>query len=446
MHRWIFTFLLGLFFLAPQAAQSADKYGITEKTLENGLDVIVIHNPAVPLVTVEINVKNGGFTEGPEYTGLSHLYEHMFFKANKVIPNQEAYLERLRELGASWNGSTGNERVNYFFTVPKDSIEPAMVFMYDAITGPLFKQEELAKERPVVIGEYDRNEANPYYLLYVAVNKKVWWKYYSRKNPLGERSVILSATTEKMQTIQNRYYIPNNSALILAGDVTPEEGFSLAKKIFSSWKRGPDPFKAYPIPEHPPIPKTETLVITAPVNAVTVMMEWEGPSVTKDPKATYAADILSFILRQKTSKFYKNLVESGLSYGVDLAYQTLAHTGPIMVNAQTSADKYKSFLEALQKELESMSSPDYFTDAQLANAKTILAIDDQYARERPSEFCHTVGYWWAIAGLDYYLNYVENSAKVTRKDISEYLKTYIIGKPYIMGTLLSSDARKKLGF
>jgi zinc protease len=446
MYRILLALTLVLLLFTPLSARSADKYGITQKTLGNGLDVIVVHNPGVPLVTVEIDVKNGGFTEGPEYTGLSHLYEHMFFKANKVIPNQERYLERLREIGASWNGTTGDERVNYFFTVPKDSVLPAMVFMHDAITGPLFQQEELVKERPVVIGEYDRAEANPYYLLYVAVNKKVWWKYYSRKNALGEREVILNATTQKMQTIQNRYYIPNNSALILAGDITPDEGFSLAEKVFSSWKRGPDPFKANPIPEHPPIPKTDTVVITAPVNAVTIMMEWEGPSVTKDPKATYAADILSYILRQRSSRFFRNLIESGLAYGADLNYLTLAHTGPITFNGQTSAEKYKSFLEALQKELNAMGSPDYFSDDQLTNAKTILATEEEYGRERPSQFAHTVGLWWAIAGLDYYLNYVENSAKVTRKDISDYLTRYVIGKPYIMGTLLSADDRKTLGF
>ena len=62
---------------------NAQKYDIYSKTLDNGLDVIVIHNPAVPLITVEIVVKNGSYTEPPEYDGLSHLYDHMFFKANK---------------------------------------------------------------------------------------------------------------------------------------------------------------------------------------------------------------------------------------------------------------------------------------------------------------------------------------------------------------------------
>jgi zinc protease len=83
--------------------------------LKNGLEVLVIEDKTVPLVTIEISVKNGSFTESPEYNGLSHLYEHMFFKANKDIPNQEAFLNRTNELGMEWNGTTSNERVNYFF-------------------------------------------------------------------------------------------------------------------------------------------------------------------------------------------------------------------------------------------------------------------------------------------------------------------------------------------
>ncbi|HYO23252.1 MAG TPA: insulinase family protein, partial [Flavisolibacter sp.] len=84
--------------------------------LDNGLEVVVIENHKVPLATIEIAVKNGAYTEGPEFSGLSHLFEHMFFKANKVYSDQEKFLKRTQELGAIWNGTTGNERVNYFFT------------------------------------------------------------------------------------------------------------------------------------------------------------------------------------------------------------------------------------------------------------------------------------------------------------------------------------------
>jgi zinc protease len=445
MPRRVLPTLALAFLLVGGATALAQKYEIYQKTLTNGLDVIVIHNPSVPLVTVEINVHNGAYTESPEFSGLSHLYEHMFFKANKVIPSQERYLERIRELGASWNGSTGDERVNYFFTIPRDSLVPALVFMYNAITSPLFLQEELVKERPVVTGEYDRAESNPFFLLNRAVSKQVWWKYYTRKNPLGERDVILSATTAKMQTIEQRYYVPNNSALILAGDISPEEGFRLAEKYFLPWKRGADPFVANPVPEHPPIQKTETTVVEAPVNAVTIMMVWQGPSVRKDPRATYAADVLSFILNQHTSQFYKDLVESGLTYGVNLTYQTEDQKGAITLFAQTSADKFEKCRTAVMEELKKMGDPGYFNDAQLENAKTILAIDEEYGRERPSQYSHTVGFWWAVAGLDYYLSYVDNLKKATRQDIAYYLNTYVNGKPYVMGVLSSSQDRKKLG-
>lgn len=138
---------------------------IHSKKLANGLEVIVIENHAVPIVTVELDVKNGSYTESPEFNGLSHLYEHMFFKANRAIPSQEAYLRRTNQLGAVWNGTTSEERVNYYVTVGKDSLVPAMQFMEDAIRYPLFDQNELVRERPVVLGEFDRNEANPVFHL-----------------------------------------------------------------------------------------------------------------------------------------------------------------------------------------------------------------------------------------------------------------------------------------
>ena len=128
-------------------------------THPNGLDVIVLESHPVPLATIEICVKNGAYTETPDFDGLSHLYEHMFFKANEVIPNQERYMERLRELGASWNGSTSEEQVNYFMTIPAEDLKEGVEFMRDALRTPLFIQEELERERPVVAAEYDRDRS-----------------------------------------------------------------------------------------------------------------------------------------------------------------------------------------------------------------------------------------------------------------------------------------------
>jgi zinc protease len=130
---------------------------------------------------------------------------------------------------------------------------------------------------------------------------------------------------------------------------------------------------------------------------------------------------------------------------VNFSYYTLDHTGPITIFAQTSAENLKPLQDAIFKELKDMERPDYFTDEQLENAKTILAINEKYGREEPSEFVHTVGFWWAVAGLDYYLNYVENLRGVTTEDIQRFLKTYVLEKPYIMGVLVSPEQREELG-
>jgi zinc protease len=317
--------------------------------------------------------------------------------------------------------------------------------MRAAAISPLFLQSELERERPVVTGEYDRNEANPYYHLYREVNQKMWYKYYSRKNVLGERDVIMTCDQKKMQTIQNRYYIPNNSALFIAGDVKHEEIFKLAEQYFGDWKRGEDPFKLYPVPDHPPLTKNETVIVEKPVNAVMLQIGWHGPSLTKDTKATYAADVFSYITGQRNSKFQKNLVESGLLMFVGLNYYSLDHTGPITAQAQTTADKYQQAEKAIFEEIGKFTSPDYYTDEQLETAKYQLELNEMYQQERPSSFVHTVGFWWAVAnGLDYYLNYIDNLRKVTRKDINEYVQKYIQNAPYVKGILISPEDRKKV--
>src|SRR3954471_3908130 len=142
--------------------------------LDNGLEIVVIENAKVPLATAEIAVKNGAYTEGPEYSGLSHLFEHMFFKANNDYPNQEKFLKRTQELGAIWNGTTGEERVNYFFTVAKDSLEAGLKFMNAAIRFPIYREEDMKKERPVVDGEFQRAESDPDFQLWYACQQKLW--------------------------------------------------------------------------------------------------------------------------------------------------------------------------------------------------------------------------------------------------------------------------------
>jgi zinc protease len=409
--------------------------------LKNGLEVLVIEDRTVPLITVEICVKNGSYTEDPQYNGLSHLYEHMFFKANKDIPSQEAFLDRVNELGISFNGTTSNERVNYYFTLNKKFLAEGLSFMNSAIRYPLFDEQEMKNENPVVDGEFQRNESNPVFWLYNDLQKQLWGDLYSRKNTIGNHDIILSATTEKMRTIQQKYSYPNNSILVIAGDVNHGEAISKATEIFGSWEPSSfDPFVKYPIPEFKPLEKS-TLFFTENANTRNpfIMIGLHGPDTRNDLKATYAADVFSFLLTQKSSKFQQELVDSGLAFGANVSYQTCKYTGPINIVAVPNPEKIKEVIEKIEDHINQWDSDSYFTDEQLETAKTLLAVDDAHNREKTSSFVHAVTYWWASASIDYYTTYVENLKKVTREDIKRYVRTYIKGKPKAIGVLTTPD-------
>jgi zinc protease len=418
---------------------------IYSRTLQNGLEVIVIENPAVPLVTVELNVKNGAYTQTPEFAGLAHLYEHMFFKANRAIPNQERYLERMNELGAIWNGTTSTERVNYFITLGVDSLEAGLQFMEDAIRSPLFLEEELVRERPVEIGEYDRAESSPFFHLGRAIDTLLWSpEYYSRKNTIGDRDVILSTPPEKMRTIQELYYIPNNTALILSGAITRDRGFQLAERVFGDWPRGGEPF-ATPIPDPPPLTESKAVIVQQPVGTVTVQVQWQGPSVRHHTEDTYTADVLAQALSNPTSAFQKALVESGLAFSAGFTYLTQMHTGPVVISAQTTPDKALELHRAILAEVEKLGQPGYVTEEQLRAAQTQVRVAETYGREQASTFAHTVGFWWAVSGLDYYLDYVDEMQEVDTGDFAEFANQWMVGKPRVTGLLISPEALQATG-
>jgi len=418
---------------------------IDSQVLGNGLEVIIVEDHSVPLVTIALAVKNGSYTEPPELNGLSHLYEHMFFKQNRAIANAEDYLRAIGQLGIAYNGTTREEVVEYYFTTTSPNLRTAMQFMKDAARYPLFEQNEFDREKQVVIGEIDRNESNPFFPLTQEMTSRMFSKYTSRKNPLGNRQTVGNATTDMMRLIQQRYYVPNNSALVVTGDVAPAEVYKMAQEFYGDWaRREKDPFVEFPLVEHPPLTKSEGAVITSPVQNVIISVGWQGPSIGKDNPATYAADVFSFILRQPNSRFQRNLVDTGLVTGVDLGYYTQRNVGPIQLVAQTTPDKAHAALKAIYNEVSHFNDKDYFTDDQLESAKALLESDDLYSREKLSEYTHTLSFWWASTGLDYFRGYLGRLRATSRADISRYVTTYIHAKPHIGLAVMSPDAQSKV--
>jgi zinc protease len=413
------------------------------RQLANGLEMIVVEDHSIPLVTCELAVRNGSFTEPPELNGLSHLYEHMFFKANRASVTGEAYLDTIDQLGIIYNGQTQEELVNYYFTTTSPNVPVAMRFMRDAVRYPLFDENQFAQEREVVIGELDRHESNPFGFLSLEMNNRLFYKYPSRKNPGGDKQTVRSATTAMMKLIQSRYYVPNNSAIVVTGDVSPEAVFLLVQNLFGDWpRREKDPFVEFPLVEHPPLPKSEGAIIKEPVQNVIIELGWQGPSIGKDDASTYAADVFSFILRQPNSRFQRALVDTGLVSGANLGYYTQRNVGPINIIAQTTPENARAAVRAIYNEVAHFNDRDYYTDEQLETAKALLEADDLFNREKLSDYTHVISFWWASTGIDYFRGYLGNLRRTTRADISRYVTTYIQGKPHVGLAMLSEDAAK----
>ena len=431
--------------IAPLHAQRAElEKRIRRETLPNGLEVIVVENHGVPLATIEADARNGSFTQSATYEGLSHLYEHMFFKANASYPQPEAFVSRASELGAVFNGTTQEEDVAYYLTVPSDSTMPGLAFLASALQAPLFLPGELERERAVVIGEYDRNESDPFYALRTATGKALWGSAWSRKNPLGERQVILATTPEQMRTIQRKYYVPNNLALIVTGDVNADSVFAAARRLFGSWSRGADPFVTDPIPPVPPLTRNVGVIVEQPVNAVVVMLQWDGPGAHSDVPSTYAADVFSDVLNQPGSRFQRKLVDSGLWQSLGVNYYTLNNVGPITIEGEVAPGKMRDAIAALDRELTEVVKPGYLTAEAVDGVKRRRIVDTMENMERASGFAHQLGFWWAVTGMDYFYGYVDTMGKQTPDDLRRYATRYIVGHPRVTGVLISPETRRSL--
>ena len=418
---------------------------IRRDTLANGMEIIVVENHGVPLATLEIDARNGSFTQSPTYEGLSHLDEHMFFKANASYPQPEQFVARASALGAVFNGTTTEERVNYYLTLPSDSTMPGLAFLAAALRTPLFRADELERERAVVIGEYDRAESNPFYALTTATGKALWGTAWSRKNPLGERDVILRTTPAQMRAIQQKYYTPNNVALIVTGDVVSDSIFAAARRLFGDWPRAADPFVVDPIPPVPVLTVNKTVVVEQPVNAVLVMLQWQGPGAHADPAATYAADVFSDVLNQPGSRFQRALVDSGLWQSLLVNYYTLNQVGPITISGEVAPDKLRAAIAALDRELGEVVKPGYITADAVNGVKQKRIVETMESLERASGFAHQLGFWWAVTGMDYFFGYNDMMAKQTPDDLRRYATRYILGHPRVTGVLLSPETRKAIG-
>ncbi len=226
-------------------------YPIAEKTLPNGLRVVVSEDRTTPTVTVNLWVNVGSRHEAPGRTGFAHLFEHLMFQGSRSVASGE-HFSALMAQGGRLNATTWFDRTNYFETVPKGALELALWLEADR-HGHLLtavNQENLDNQRDVVKEEKRQRYDNvPYGNALIDVYATIFPADHPYHHPtIGSMEDLDAASLEDVHAFFRRYYGPNNTVLTLVGDISAQEGFAAVEKYF-----GPLPASAErpePQPHH----------------------------------------------------------------------------------------------------------------------------------------------------------------------------------------------------
>ncbi len=411
---------------------TAHAAGYELQTLGNGLTVIVSEDDSAPVVTICIAVKTGSTCQTEADCGLAHFYEHMFFKGNMQLPDQTAYNARLGELGIVRNGTTSDEIVRYYITLPSERFEEGLEFMYYAIATPLFDESEMAVERSVILNEYQRNTTSPYWDYWKAREAVLHPSAPWRANGIGLPEVIESADRSVMDAFRSTYYTPDNCALIIAGSVDGDSAFALAESWMSAWEYGGrSDYDLLPMLVE--ISRDTTVVISSIPGIEHVSIDFEGPSLAFDPGATYAADVWGTCLEMMTGEFYRDLVTNGPFMDISAGYYTQRYAPVISFSGTPRPGRDAEAVAALELEIEQLCSPSYYEGYDLHAATESLRRHRLLSEETSYDVAvESLAFWWVVGGgLEYYDTYPDSLASVTVDDLAAFLDEYVSGRPSV---------------
>jgi zinc protease len=177
------------------------------------------------------------------------------------------------------------------------------------------------------------------------------------------------------------------------------------------------------------------IVFEHDVRDVTIRIALAGPGVRRDTAATYAADALFEVLNNPGSAFQQHLVESGPFQSVTGSYTTLDHTGPIEFVGKTTAADAQQALFMLLGEIDNLEALDGIGDSDLVIAKKRREVSRVLAVEETAMLAPALAFWWASAGMDYYIGYGRHMNAQTVQDLRDFARVYIANQPRVIGVL-----------
>jgi zinc protease len=339
---------------APLAAQPAPSIPYERFTLENGLDVLLHQDRSTPVVAVNVYYKVGAGDEKPGRTGFAHLFEHVMFMGSQHVPVGK-FDQWLEAAGGNNNGTTNQDRTNYYEWMPSNALPLALWLEADRMGWllPTMDQAKLDLQRDVVKNERRQSYDNqPYGRAYETLLAALYPATHPYSWPtIGSMADLSAAKLGDVQEFFRTYYAPNNAILAIAGDFDADSAKALVRRYFGGIPRGPA-MPARPAPAPVRMARDTFLVLEDRVQLPRVYAAWH---TVKGYDADDAAlDLLGSILGQgKTSRLYERLVyREQAAQGVS-AYQSgqrLAGTFQIAVTPRPG-QRPAALLKAVDEEV-----------------------------------------------------------------------------------------------
>lgn len=428
---------------ASLGAQVTPRIQFEEYTLPNGLKVILHEDHSTPIVTVETWYHVGSGDEQIGRTGFAHLFEHIMFMGSQNVP-VGAFDQMLEAAGADNNGSTTEDRTNYYENLPSNALPLALWLDADRM-GFLLPTMDLAKlnlQRDVVKNERRQGVDNQ---PYGRADETILAALYPPSHPyswpvIGSMADLSAASLDDVKNFFRTYYAPNNAALVIAGDFDPAAVKKLVAQYFGPIPRGPAVNRRKTIPAVV-VPRDKFIVLEDKVQLPRLFYTW--PTVKAFAKDDAALDILALVLaNDKNSRLYKKLVyDLQIAQNARAAQESGRLDGKFQVDVTPMpGQKVTDIDRVVQEEISKIIKIGVST-------RELQRAQNSYKASFLNRLASVQGKASALNFYNYFVgtpDYVQRDAaryeRVTATDVQRVARTYL-GRPKVVLTVVPEGKR-----
>ncbi len=417
--------------------KSQDEFRVNfEKfTLENGLEVIFHEDHSDPVAAVALTFHVGSAREKEGKTGFAHLFEHLLFLESENLGKGGLDKLSARVGGSGANGSTSRDRTNYFQTVPSDALEKMLWAEADKLGFFINTVTEavVAKEKQVVKNEKRQSVDNrPYGHASYVIGKNM----YPEDHPynwqvIGSLEDLQNATLEDVKEFYNKWYVPNNCTLVVAGDFDPEQAREWVEKYFSEIKKGDD---IEPMEKRQAKLSETSLRYHEDNFARLPELQMAWPSVEVYHPDAYPLEILASLLTEgKKAPFQKVIVEEKqLADNVRASSRNSELAGEFYLTVQAFPNTDLDEVSAGIQEAFARFESEGFTEEDLNRIKAGLETGFYNGLSSVLGKAFQLAQYNIFAGDPSYINEdIKRTMAVTQSDVRRVYEKYIKGQPFV---------------